>query len=306
VRQRAALVGAILIVASVSPSLVADRAAAEVVRSGAQIQVLDPGANPRRALRLKPATAPSLRTLVFSTQLTQSGASSGTVGPLQMRTVVSYAPSPPGRDGAFQVSYAYGNFELLNSSVGNPAQLDAVRTALAELKGLGGQYKLSSTGAVLSNRFEIPSTINQTARSVLQQISSQSSQLSVPLPTEAVGIGARWRGTTQLGAGGIKLHQTYVYRLRRRDGTQITLDTSYVQTAVSQHLPSTGLPAGETVDMTSFHVAGTGTTVLDLSQAAPVSGHVDAQGLQVLRIAQGAHSGTINQRLQLAVDFTAG
>lgn len=306
VRRGAALVVATLLVGSVASSLVADPAGARVARSGVQIQLLDPGASPRGVLRLRPVTIRSSRTVTFSTQLTQSGASSDEVGPLQIQTVVSYAPSPVGRDGTFRVSYSYGSFELLDSSVGTPQQFDAVRTSLAQIKGLGGRFTLSSTGAVLSSRFQIPSTVNSTARSLLQQLSGQSSQLSVPLPTQAVGIGARWRGTTQLVAGGIKLQQTYVYTLRSRDGTQLTLDVSYTQTATPQHLPSTGLPSGETVNVTSYHVAGTGTTVLDLAQVAPVSGHVAAQGLQVLRVQRGGQSGTINQQLKLAIDLAAG
>ena len=209
-------------------------------------------------------------------------------------------------DGSIRVPYSYGSFQLLGTSVGSPSQLDAVRTSLAQFEGLQGQFTLTSTGAVRSNSFKIPPTVKGTARSVLQQLSDQSSQLSVPLPTQAVGVGARWETTSQLTVSGIKFTQKYGYTLRTRDGTRLTLDVTSLQTAPRQRVNSSGLPAGASVNVISSRVAGTGTTVLDLSQVAPLSGHLVAGGVQIYRVQQGSRQATLNQRLELGIDVTAG
>lgn len=204
------------------------------------------------------------------------------------------------------MSYAYQTFKVLDSSVGTPAQLDAIRASLAQFQGFSGQYTLSSTGAVLSNHFVIPATVNSTLRSLLQQLSDQSNQLSVPLPTEAVGPGARWRATTQLVAGGIRLTQTYDYTLRSRVGTRLNLDLRYTQIAQRQRTALPGVPPGTTVTVTKYHVAGSGTTNVDLTQVVSASAHLAAQGLQVFQVQQGGQSETINQQLNLGIDVTTG
>jgi hypothetical protein len=273
---------------------------------GVQVQLLDPGANPREVLRIAPNPAPTTRTLTFSTQVTQSGASSATIGPLQMRTVVSTIAGVAGPNGTIRIPFMYGSFQLLDTSAGTPQQLDAIRTSLAQFQGFGGEYTLSSTGTVLSSRFNIPSTVNATVRGFLQQLSNQSGQLTVPLPTQAVGIGARWRGTTQLAAGGINFHQTYDYTLRSRDGSRVGLDVRYIQTAPRQQAKVPGLASGVTVEVTSVRVTGMGSNVLDLSQAVPLSGHLAAQGVEELRVRKGSQAETLNQSVQLGIDLAAG
>ena len=305
VHRRAFLAVFVLVVAGTAASSVSDPAGARVASAGVQVQLLDPGANPREVLRLTPNMAPTSRTLTFSSEITQSGVSSATVGPLQMRTVISTTTGTTGPGGTIRVPYTYGSFQLLVTSTGTPQQLDAIRSSLAQFLGFGGEYTLSSTGVVLSNHFEIPSAVNSTVRSVLEQLSSQSDQLSVPLPTKAVGIGARWRGTTQLTLAGINLRQTYEYKLRSRDRGRLALDVHYTQVAAPQHLTSPGLTPGVSVDVTSYHVAGKGAMVLELSQIIPLSGHLAAQGVQEFRVRQSGRSGKLEQRVLAGIDVTA-
>jgi hypothetical protein len=265
--------------------------------------VLDPGANPRAVLQLRPNTTAESRALTFSTEITQSGASSATVGPIQIRTVVSTPIGTAGPNGTIRLPYSYGPFQLLDTSTGTPDQLAATRSSLAQFQGMSGDMTLSSSGAVLSNHFAIPPAVSSTVRSLLNQLSNQSSQLTVPLPTKPVGTGARWRVTTQLTVSGLKVHQTYDYKLVSHDGSRLTLDVHYTQVAPRQHVTLAGTPAGVSVDVTSFHVAGTGRTVLDLTRVIPLSGHLAAQGLEQFGARQGTRTLKIDQRILTGVDF---
>jgi hypothetical protein len=304
VRRRAVLGGLTLIVAAAATSVVAPPVNAGVARSGGQIQLLDPGANPRAPIRLKADPAPETETLTFSTEITQSGVASAHVGPLAIQTRISITGIGAGPNGTIRVPYTYGSFKLLDISVGPAQQLNAVRASLAGFQGFGGQFTLSSTGAVLANRFVIPRTVSSSVQSLLQQVSDQSDQLSVPLPTQAIGVGARWRGTTQLVAGGIKFKQTYEYTLLSRDGNRLSLDVRYTQTAPRQRVAAAGLPSGATLTVTGYHIAGAGTSVLDLSQVIPASSHLTAQGLQIFHLQRGGQSGTLNQQVHVGVDLT--
>ncbi len=216
--RRATVVFFALVAAATTIPVVAGPAPAETTRLGVQVKLLDAGAAPRGLLRLRPVATPQALVLTFSTEETQSGISSLHVGPLVIQTVVSFAPSSTTANGTIRVPYTYGAFQLLDSSAGSPQELMALRDALATFQGFGGQMELSSTGAVISNSFSIPATVNSQVRDLLQQVSHQSDQLGVPLPSQAVGIGARWQATTHLFVSGISLTQTYVYTLRSRAG----------------------------------------------------------------------------------------
>jgi hypothetical protein len=297
--------GAAIAAVAVVPAVAAS-APAVTTHPGVQVTLLDAGAAPRSRLRLMPSAAPQSVLVTLSTELTQSGAVSQHVGPLNIQTVVSFAPSLTAPNGTIRVSYTYGAFRLLDSSSGTPDVLSGIRDAFAQFQGFGGQMTVSPTGAVLSNTFSIPPAVNPTVKSLLQQLSGQSDQLGVPLPSQPVGIGARWRGTTHLLVAGISLTQTYEYTLRSRDGTRLMIDVHYTQTAASQRASLPGVPSGTTVTVTGFHTAGGGSTVADLSRIGAVGGHVDAQGLERFRVQRGSRSATLTQQLRLSVDIAAG
>jgi hypothetical protein len=305
-RRRATVVFLALVAAGATIPAVAVPAPAETTRPGVQVKLLDAGAAPRGLLRLRPVAAPQRLVLTFSTEETQSGISSLHVGPLVIQTVVSFAPSSTAPNGTIRVPYTYGEFRVLDSSSGSPQELMALRDALATFQGFGGQLDLSPTGAVISNTFSIPPAVNSQARNLLQQVSGQSDQLGVPLPSQSVGIGARWSATTHLFVSGISLTQTYEYTLRSRDGTRLTIDARYAQTAASQRASLPGTPPGMTVSVAGYRITGSGSTVADLSRVAAVTGHVAAQGTQRFRVHQGRQSGTINQQVKLTVDVAAG
>ena len=102
------------------------------------------------------------------------------------------------------------------------------------------------------------------------------------------------------------MQQTYEYTLRNRVGGVLTLDVAYIQTAPRQRVAASGATAGVAVDLTGYHIVGSGTTVLDLSQVIPLNGHLAAQGVQNFRVRQGGQSGILQQQVQLGVDVNAG
>jgi len=305
-RRRATVVCFALVAAATTIPVAAVSAPAETTRPGVQVKLLDAGAAPRGLLRLRPVATPQVLVLTFRTEETQSGISSLHVGPLVIQTVVSFAPSSTTAKGTIRVPYTYGAFRLLDSSAGSPQVLMPLRDALATFQGFGGQLELSPTGAVVSNTFSIPAAVSSQVRNLLQQLSGQSDQLGVPLPSQPVGTGARWRATTHLFVSGISLTQTYEYTLRSRDGTRLMIDARYTQTAASQRASLPNTPRGMTVSVAGYRIIGSGSTVADLARVAAVTGHVAAQGVQRFHVQQGRQSGTINQEVKLTVDLAAG
>lgn len=297
-----ALVAAVTVM---MPAL-AGTAPAETTRPSVQVKLVNRGADPRSLVRLAPIPEPQSVVLTLGTEITQSGVSSQHIGPLNIQTVVSFAPTSTAANGTIHAPYTYGAFQLLDSSIGPPEALTAIRDGFRQFQGFGGQLTLSSTGAVISNTFSIPPAVDPNVRSLLQQLSGQSNQLGVPLPSQAIGIGARWQATTHLFVSGLSLTQTYEYTLRSRAGTRLGIDVRYTQTAANQRVRLPGVPGNASVTVAGYRITGSGLTVADLSHLASVSGHVTAEGVQRFRIQRGRRSGTLDQELRLSVDVSGG
>jgi hypothetical protein len=102
---------------------------------------------------------------------------------------------------------------------------------------------------------------------VIQGMEQAMSQLSAPLPDEAVGKGASWQVQTKLSQNGVSLTQTATYSLTDLDGDALTLDVKIAQSAPKQKVAS---PMGVTVDLTSLSSTGGGKSKLRLDRLSPL------------------------------------
>ena len=271
------------------------------------VKVVDAGAEPREALRfaLTPGVAQN-SSLTFTTTVKQSGAVNQTVGPLRIRFGVAITVGDKDADGNVRLAISYPSFELLKGSdVGSASQRDDVQRKLESFNGTTGELMMTPTGAVVSSAFELPETADPSANDLIDQLSEQANQLAIPLPDEPIGIGARWQATTQLELNGIRLEQTYTYTLRKRDGDRLDVDVRYVQRAPRQEADLPNVPAGTTVRVTLFKIAGKGTQTFFLSQPLPAEGRIKASGSQKLEFDRGGNTEKLSQDLSVALSVKA-
>src|SRR6202011_4476866 len=102
VRRRASLLLFAVVIGAAAASAVSTPAGARVADAGGPGQLIRPGAQPRAPLRLTPAAASVSRSLTFGTQVTRSGISTGTVGPLQIRTLITAMVHSAGPNGTIR------------------------------------------------------------------------------------------------------------------------------------------------------------------------------------------------------------
>lgn len=99
------------------------------------------------------------------------------------------------------------------------------------LQGLSGRIVVGSNGVFWDTSFDGPSPVNERIVQILRSIQQQIEQLSVPVPDEPVGIGARWQVTTPVRSGDLEVSQTTVYRLMQLSGVEGELMSSVFQQA---------------------------------------------------------------------------
>lgn len=116
--------------------------------------------------------------------------------------------------------------------------------------------------------FIFPEGVDSNLKQQFQQISQE--QLSVPLPAEAVGKGAKWRVFSASNFNGINVNNIVTYELTGLQDGVVTLNSSIEQQASPQKLTWPQLPAGATLTLKSFVGQGGGELIIRLDKIQPV------------------------------------
>jgi hypothetical protein len=133
--------------------------------------------------------------------------------------------------------------------------------------------------------------------SLVTQLGDQLRTLSIPFPAEPVGVGARWRATTQLTLNGIEATQVYEYKLKKRTGTKLVIGVTGTQTARRQTVELPDTASGAQLEVRKFKSSFRGENTVELTSLLPTAGQVKSNGDQTFRIKAGSQSGTLTQQL---------
>ncbi|WP_197718163.1 hypothetical protein [Gordonia insulae] len=117
------------------------------------------------------------------------------------------------------------------------------------------------------------------ARSAVEQSLVQALQLSVPVPTEPIGVGARWRVERTINSAATVTQQIDA-TLRSRDGNRLVVDVAVDETPVNSVFAIPG--SGQTLHIARFSNTGTGQLTLDLTRGLPVAGTIRVGGAREL------------------------
>lgn len=219
--------------------------------------------------------------LTASMQTGEEPAESTTTPPMVL--TASYKTKPVG-EGKARV-----DLKFVDASVepgGDPEIVAALDEALRALRGKRATMTVDARGSVSDLKMdlgELGSTVD------LQK-------MTVPLPEAPVGVGAVWTVQQDVPTtAGMAITQVSTYTLKSRQGDEIVLDTSIVQTA----------PAGDVLGMSivEFVGEGTGETTLDLRKIAPVA---SVGAVQVRIVMEGLGVGPIHQNTSVSLTIREG
>lgn len=262
-----------------------------------RVRVLDAGDTPRKPLRLR-LTAGSTASTELQTEikLTQNaGGRSRTIASPPIVITITTRVTEVTPDGDATISFTYDEARAKQPGTFPRDQLEQAQEQLDAIEGISGTLSITPTGIATSGTFDIPSDVNATTRQLLEQFEDQITQISVPLPEEAIGKGARWEATQDLELAGATLRQTARYTLKKRTNDRITLEVSVKQRADDQTIDS----AQGSVDLIRSRGSGKGASVIDLARPIPRS------AVLLVEVKQRLRSGgqTINQTVKTEVEL---
>ncbi|MBK7405053.1 MAG: hypothetical protein IPJ41_10560 [Phycisphaerales bacterium] len=147
-----------------------------------------------------------------------------------------------------------------------------VNATFQQMKGLKATALMSDRGVTKSFEFEKPANVTPQIAQQMDSMKSTFQYANAMLPEEAVGPGAKWRVTSELSQGGIKMKQECEYTLVSFEDGVAKVDMKVKQSADPQELKNDQMPAGVKVELKSLEGSGEGTMSLNTAWLAPVSG----------------------------------
>jgi len=245
--------------------------------SDSQVKLLEPGSEPRKALRLKPNPGDE-QTLVLSIKSSMN-MKLGDIPEQKMKLPgmemnISTTVKEISKDG--DITF---DIQFLDSSVSEDVEVmpqitEGLKTALANIKGQSGTATISSRGLNKKLDVKAPEGADPQTKQILEQMRQSFANLSVPLPAEPVGIGAKWEVKIPYQYQGMKIDQDSLYELTSMEEDRITTKSTIKQSAANQKIQSPVMPALK-LDLVKMEGHGTGETTVELSKIIATEGQAE-------------------------------
>lgn len=231
-----------------------------------QIEVLSAGAEPRSPVRYQ-LQAGDRHDATLSIDTTIAARVGDRVLPtptmprleFDLHTLIQDPPSPE----LLTYILTYDQVRALKTPEVDPTLLEMFEPMLSTLGGIGVQVTMDAIGTVESMQVTLPDDADPVMRSVLEQLPQSMGQLSFPLPTAALGVGAQWRATSQMRIGALVMEQAVTYTLVAREGDRLTLTAELSQSLLPEQ--SAAIAAG----LQAVNTTGTGNIELMLDRPLP-------------------------------------
>jgi hypothetical protein len=271
------------------------------------IEVTDPGDEPRTKLRLDVAAGDEFP---LSLQVRQrieqeiDGESEPSEPLPTVREDMLVRVEDVSSSGRVTYTFELVDVAVVDSGEADPEIVAGVREGLDSLVGLRGEAVVNGRGVLLESDVDTPEDAPPIVQEFLDQLSQRLTDLTVPLPRAAVGVGASWTSWVEADIAGIASDVESGYVLREVNGTRVVLDVSTHQTAKGQLADLPGVPADADFRLTKSVSTGEGTITIDLTSLVPAAGRLSVAAEQRFRIEADGERQQLRQRV--AIEITIG
>ncbi len=269
-----------------------------------RLKLLNAGAEPRKALRLsgKPGDKQSMTmTMKMSMNVGAGGEQAMAMKIPAIKMPFDVTTTSVAESGDISYDIVMRDPNVVEDADSMPGMLDAMKASLGSMKGLSGKGTVSNRGFNKATDLKLPADANPQFRQVMDQMNL--SQMSSPLPEEAVGPGAKWEVTMPIQSQGLSLEQKSTCEVVSIEGSIVKLKTSIVQNAANQKIEN---PAAPGLEMTLKQMtgSGTGTTTMDLRKLMPTEGTVDFHADMSMAVNTGEGEQTMTTKVEMNMRLT--
>lgn len=279
--------------------------AAEKINS-AKLQLLDAGAEPRRELKFRPA-ANTKQTMTMTMGMSmemmmgESPLPKTPIPKVVMKIDLAVGKIEP--SGDINYTFSYGDIKAIGDRDTPPEMLAAMQKSLKNLIGMTGNVVISSTGQVKSQNLVLPKTMDPLMKQTLTQLNKSLEQISARLPSEQVGLGAKWQTTNSLQMSGIQLNQSSTYEIVEINDRGMTIKTKINQSSPQQDLAIPGAPKAVKARINSLTANGEGRYVVLFDSLLPISGQLSTTTNSNMSIQNNSQESPTNVTSKVGVDL---
>lgn len=241
----------------------------------ADVTVLEPGTEPRSPVTYQPDRTSAQQVVLSAVSALNSSA--GPDGPQSQATAVTMPLTARASCTDGGTDTGSNDVEL---TLGTSTSPD--RDLAASLKATADSYAgltMGAGAAPISLRIVPAAKADDAARQAVESTLVGSLQRSLTLPATPIGIGAQWRAQRIVDSG-TQVKQTITATLRIRDGDRLHIDFSIDESPINSVFAIPG--STETLTIDTYTMTGSGSMVVDLRRALPVSGNLSVSGGRTL------------------------
>jgi hypothetical protein len=269
-------------------------------------KLLEAGAEPRKVLRLhpKPGDKQTLNmTIKMAIDMKIGEMQNPAMNMPAMKLAMDTTVKSVSADGDITCEIVVSDASVTEDSEAAPQVVAAMKASFAGAKGLSGTATMSGRGFNKGTEMKAPPGAAQ-AGQLMDQMKEAFANLTVELPEEAVGSGARWEVRRLLKSQGMTIDQTVTYQLVSIDGEHLTLKAAIAQRASNQKIQNPAMP-GLKVDLIKMAGKGSGDFTVDLAQLLPSKGTADLQSDHTMGMNVGGQKQTMTMKMNQKVRLEA-
>lgn len=242
-----------------------------------KVQVISTGAEPRQQLRFTPAanTKQTVQmTMNMKMDMSVDGQTRSMNSPPMKMTMVAEVTKVDA-NGDIHANFSYSDADVVADASMPPQAVEAMRAQLKKIVGLGGSMVIDSQGNTKDVKLNLPEQLDPNSKPMVQQMVSSLKQVSSPVPTEAVGVGAKWKVPNSLSVNGMTMNQVATYELVELKDKVATLQVNMEQQAEGgQKMSPPGLPPGASINLKSLNSQGNGKIAIAMNQILPARSNI--------------------------------
>jgi hypothetical protein len=266
-----------------------------------QLTLLEPGAEPRKALRLrpKPGDKQALALAIdMNVEVKMGDVTAQSMKMPQMKITMETAVQSVATNGDISFETVVGEVEVVPDSQTAPQIVEAMKTSVAGLKGISGAGTISSRGLSKGIDIKPPTSTDPGAQQATEQMKEALSRMVSTLPEEAVGPGAKWAVKMPINSQGMLIQQEARYELISVEEDVLTLTSTVTQNAANQKIENAMMP-GLKMDLTKMVGQATSNTKVDLTKLMPVEGTMSSDSDVSMSMQAGGQKQAINSKIQM-------
>lgn len=208
-----------------------------------EVTVLSSGAEPKRALRYRlPTGATESVTVQILLGMSASGEERDVeVVGLPTKLTALIGPTERLENGHLRYTIFIQDAKADYPKNASLSFINSVERELSPLREVRGTVEMNDRGLVQAFKFHIPKSVPPRTVTLLGNI--RSWLMSIPLPDEAVGVGAQWMAQRKVDLGGLMIDQAVRYELTSLQGNEISLEVVARQSGARQTFTDQGVDA---------------------------------------------------------------